>query len=106
MAGDSTAPGEAEAVKRTIAQEGFEIWTSDLRVMSVFGLRTVNAEITYTYSNSKALRPRTSGEHVTHGTLVFQNLMYSLMYIFPPTFNPATAAPQQTHGFNSVETRR
>jgi hypothetical protein len=62
--------------------------------MSVFRLKTVNAEITYTYSNSKALRPRTSGEHGTHGALVFQNLMYRLMYIFrPPSEGSALAPP-------------
>ena len=50
--------------------------------MSVIRLVTASAEITYTYSNSKALRPWTCATHDTHGTPVFQNLMYRLMYIF------------------------
>ena len=50
--------------------------------MSEVGLVTVSLEITRTYSNSKALRPWTSGQHDTHGTRVFQNLMYKVMYIF------------------------
>src|SRR5258706_15251906 len=68
---------------------GGRIRTSDLWVMSVIRSKTISLEITHTYGNPKALRPRAAATHGTHGTRVFHLAMYRMMYIFR---SPGTAS--------------